>query len=201
MFRIGRIFPISVPPAHPNPLTRVFFDIDVGGNPLGRIVFQLFDNVAPKTATNFLRIAQGVQVDGKKLHYEGSQINKILPFRGLWGGTLGGSIYGRTFPDENYRIKHDRAGLLTTSNPKINSNDAGFIITLGPAEWLDRKSVAFGEVIYGFQHVRAIEKLGGLSGAPKKTVLIKHSGIITEHEYHKYDAIEEPNIWNLQSHH
>jgi cyclophilin family peptidyl-prolyl cis-trans isomerase len=70
---------------------------------------------------------------------------------------LGGSIYGRTFADENYAIQHNRPGLLTTANPKVNNNDAGFIITLGPAEWLDRKSVAFGEVIYGLNHIRAIE--------------------------------------------
>jgi peptidylprolyl isomerase len=39
MFRVGRIFPLSVPPAHPAPLSRVFFDFEVAGNPLGRIVF------------------------------------------------------------------------------------------------------------------------------------------------------------------
>lgn len=39
MFRIGRIFPVSVPPAHANPLTRVFFELNVGGNPAGRVVF------------------------------------------------------------------------------------------------------------------------------------------------------------------
>lgn len=83
-----------------------------------------------------------------------------MPFRGIWGGILGGSIYGKSFPDENYALKHDREGLLTTSGSKINSNDSGFIITLGPAEWLDKKSVVFGEVISGMEYIRAIEKLG-----------------------------------------
>lgn len=121
---------------------------------------QLYDNIAPKAVTNFIEISKGVTVNGKKLHYEGSQITKILPFRGIWGGVLGGSIFGRTFPDENYAIKHDRAGILTTANPKINSNDSAFIVTLGPAEWLDKKSVAFGEVIFGLESLQALERLG-----------------------------------------
>lgn len=32
-------------------------------------------------------------------------------------------------------------------------------------------------------------ELGGLSGTPKKPVVIKQSGLITEHEYHKYDVV------------
>ena len=37
---------------------------------------------------------------------------------------LGGSIYGRYFPDESYKLVHDKAGILTTANPKINTNDS-----------------------------------------------------------------------------
>ncbi len=69
------------------------------------------------------------------------------------------SIYGGTFPDETYKIPHDRAGLLTTANANgENSNDSRFIITLGPSEWLNRKSVAFGEVILGMNSVKLLEK-------------------------------------------
>ena len=83
-----------------------------------------------------------------------------MPFRGIWGGVFGKSIYGKSFPDENYAIRHNRAGLLTTASQGINLNDGGFIITLGPSEWLDNRSVVFGEVISGMQHLSAIEKLG-----------------------------------------
>ena len=31
-------------------------------------------------------------------------------------GVGGKSIYGETFPDENFTVKHTRAGILTTSN-------------------------------------------------------------------------------------
>ena len=32
---------------------RVYFDITIGGRPAGRIVFQLYDDIVPKTAENF----------------------------------------------------------------------------------------------------------------------------------------------------
>jgi peptidylprolyl isomerase len=46
------------------------------------------------------------------------------------------SYYGGRFVDENYQIKHDKAGILTTANfGGINCNDSRFIITLGPSSW------------------------------------------------------------------
>lgn len=44
----------------------------------------------------------------------------------------------------------------------MNTNDARFIITMGPAEWLNRTNVAFGEVIVGLDILKKIEKLGFL---------------------------------------
>lgn len=69
------------------------------------------------------------------------------------------SLYGRKFPDETFALNHDREGLLTTANVQgQNSNDARFIITLAPAQWLNRRSVVFGEVIKGMDLVRQIER-------------------------------------------
>ncbi|MDB6139018.1 MAG: hypothetical protein JWO94_2090, partial [Verrucomicrobiaceae bacterium] len=33
--------------------TRTFFDMSIGGKPAGRIVFELYDDVVPKTTENF----------------------------------------------------------------------------------------------------------------------------------------------------
>ena len=32
---------------------RVFFDIEIGGKPQGRVVMELFRNIVPRTAENF----------------------------------------------------------------------------------------------------------------------------------------------------
>ena len=45
---------------------RVFFDIDVAGNPLGRVTFELFMGVAPKTAENFRQLCTGEAGIGSK---------------------------------------------------------------------------------------------------------------------------------------
>ena len=35
---------------------KVFFDISIGNQPIGRIIFGLFGNTAPKTVTNFVSL-------------------------------------------------------------------------------------------------------------------------------------------------
>ena len=44
---------------------RVFFDVQVGGVPLGRIVFELFSDLAPKTVDNFRSLCTGEKGIGK----------------------------------------------------------------------------------------------------------------------------------------
>jgi peptidylprolyl isomerase len=121
-----------------------------------------------------LRLAVGFKhPDGKTYSYANSDFFSILPMRGIWGGDLAGgkcillslmvavSIYGTRFVDETYAISHNREGLLTTANFNgPNANDSRFIITMGPAQWLDRRSVAFGEVIHGLEILRQIELYG-----------------------------------------
>lgn len=47
------------------PRDRVFMDIAIGGLPSGRIVFELFNDVAPKTAENFRALCTGDKGLGK----------------------------------------------------------------------------------------------------------------------------------------
>ena len=69
-------------------------------------------------------------------------------------GTDGESIYpGNEFPDENFKLKHDKPFLLTMANNGPDTNTSQFIITFIPTNFLDNKNVVFGEIIDGFDIV------------------------------------------------
>jgi cyclophilin family peptidyl-prolyl cis-trans isomerase len=110
---------------------RVFFDLEVDGKKLGRLMFSLYADIAPKTAENFRSLCVGDRMQGKKkLHYLGSGFHRIIPGFVVQGGdftrgngTGGMSIYnGGMFADENFTMKHTRKGLLSMANSGPNTN-------------------------------------------------------------------------------
>jgi peptidylprolyl isomerase len=170
-----------------NPL--VFFDISIDGAPAGRLIFELFADVVPKTAENFRALCtgeKGVGTKGKPLTYKGSSFHRIIPEFMCQGGdftagngTGGESIYGRTFEDENFSLLHDKAGLLSMANAGPNTNGSQFFITTTVTPWLDGKHVVFGALKEGLEVLQVIEARGSRSGKPSATVVIADCGVVT----------------------
>jgi peptidylprolyl isomerase len=159
----------------------VFFEVSADGEPLGRIEFKLYDDVVPETARNFRELATGQNGFG----YKGSPFHRVIPDFMLQGGdftnengTGGKSIFGTKFPDENFKLKHTKPGLLSMANAGRNTNGSQFFITTIVTDWLDGKHVVFGEVVEGMDVVRAVEKLGSRSGATSKKIVIADSGTV-----------------------
>jgi peptidylprolyl isomerase len=110
-------------------------------------------------------------------------------------GRGGESIYGRTFNDENFKVRHEKPGLLSMANAGPNStfsfnlacfnrlaNGSQFFITTVMTPWLDGKHTVFGEVESGFDVVKSIEAQGSRSGAPKTSVTIVDCGELPANE-------------------
>ncbi|GAB7363832.1 hypothetical protein MBLNU230_g4398t1 [Neophaeotheca triangularis] len=151
--------------AEPNPIT--FFDVTLGGEPLGRIKFELFHDVTPRTSENFRQFCTGeTQNDkGKPQGYKNTKFHRVISGFMLQGGDFvkgdgrgSTTIYGPEFmDDENLNLKHDEPGLLSTANQGPNTNGCQFFITTVPTPHLDGKHVVFGKVVEGMDVVRKIE--------------------------------------------
>mmetsp|Transcript_3068 Transcript_3068/g.7129 ORF Transcript_3068/g.7129 Transcript_3068/m.7129 type:complete len:203 (+) Transcript_3068:60-668(+) len=171
--------------------SKVFFDVEMDGQPAGRIVMGLFGETVPKTAENFRALCTGEKgngkTSGKPLHFEGSKFHRIIPDFMIQGGdfthgtgTGGESIYGGKFNDENFKLKHTAPGYLSMANAGPNTQGSQFFITTVTTPWLDGKHVVFGKVIEGMSVVKAMEAIGSRSGKTSKTVRIAQSGELKE---------------------
>ncbi|KAL7671647.1 hypothetical protein ACOME3_006538 [Neoechinorhynchus agilis] len=136
---------------------RTFFDIQIGGDPAGRIVFELFKDVCPRTCENFRALCTGERGLGlnsyKKLCFKNSKFHRVIKDFMVQGGDItegngtgGESVYGGVFADENFDVMHDRPFLLSMANRGKNTNGSQFFITTIEAPHLNGKNVAFGHV-------------------------------------------------------
>ena len=92
-------------------------------------------------------------------------------------GTGSQSIYGSSFADENFKLKHDSPGLLSMANSGVNTNGCQFFVTCAKCDFLDGKHVVFGKVIDGLLVMRKIENVPtGPNNKPKLPVVITQCG-------------------------
>lgn len=166
---------------------RCFFDISIGGEKVGKILFELFVHKCPKTAENFRSLCIGDKgngpATGKTLHFKGSTFHRIIKGFMVQGGdfsnhdgTGGESIYGEKFEDENFDLKHDKRGLLSMANSGPNTNGSQFFITCVPTPHLDGKHVVFGKVLKGMNVVRELENTPVDDSKPRKPCVIEDCG-------------------------
>jgi peptidyl-prolyl isomerase E (cyclophilin E) len=178
--RVGHKLP-PVPPASRIENPRVFFDISVEGQYIGRIVFELYRHGVPKPAENFRALCTHLYGFG----YQYSYFHRIIPgFMCQAGdfeksdGTGGSSIYGDRFEDEGFVFKHDQPGLLSMANCGKDTNGSQFFITTTECLHLDNKHVVFGRVLSGVDVVQAVEDCGTEDGQVSQMVRIENCGEI-----------------------
>ena len=76
--------------AEPEVTSKVFFDLTVGGEPVGRVVLGVYGNDVPKTAANFVALATGEKGYG----YKGFTFHRIIKVGGRGAGGGGERVRG-----------------------------------------------------------------------------------------------------------
>src|SRR4051794_9194945 len=136
----------------------------------GAIGLELFDDAAPKTVQNFVKLAK----DG---FYDGVIFHRVIQDFMIQGGDptgTGSGGPGYQFEDEFNDNKIVR-GALAMANAGPNTNGSQFfIVTAEACPWLDGKHTVFGQVTSGMQVVDAIENLDtGPGDRPREDVRIE----------------------------
>jgi peptidyl-prolyl cis-trans isomerase B (cyclophilin B) len=136
----------------------------------GPIAIELFDEDAPKTVDNFLKLSR----DG---YYDGLTFHRVIRDFMIQGGCPQGTGTGGPgyeFEDEINRHKVER-GALAMANRGPNTNGSQFfIVTTEAAPWLDGKHTVFGRVESGMESVDAIESVEtGAQDRPAEPVVIE----------------------------
>jgi peptidyl-prolyl cis-trans isomerase B (cyclophilin B) len=121
----------------------------------GDVEIELFDEDAPKTVENFVKLAR----DG---FYDGVVFHRVIEDFMIQGGDPTGTGRGGpgyTFEDEINDHKVER-GALAMANAGPNTNGSQFfVVTTESASWLDGKHTVFGKVTDGMDVVDEISKV------------------------------------------
>lgn len=118
----------------------------------------MYSDIAPNTCANFLAFCLGTN---NGLCYKNTLFYKIINGYLCQGGdvtelngTGSTSIYdGTEFKCENFNLKHDVPGILSTVYSTDNTTNSKFNLTFKKLKVLDNKCVVFGKITSGLSNI------------------------------------------------
>jgi peptidylprolyl isomerase len=154
--------------AQPNldPHNTIYLDLAYG-----RVVIELFPDIAPKTVDRIKTLARQGFYDGTPFH------RVIEGFMAQGGDPTGTGTGGSPLPDLPAEFTTERhflrgtCGMARTADP--NSGNSQFFIMFAPAPHLDGQYTIWGQVVSGMEYVDKIKR-----GAPGSGVVTNPDRIV-----------------------
>lgn len=144
----------------------------------GSIDLELFEEIAPNTVANFIKLAKEGFYNGVKFHrvikgfmiQGGDPLSKEEAESHRWG--TGGPGY--MFEDEIGDTNGNYTGTISMANAGPNTNGSQFFINVKDNNFLDTKHTVFGRVSNGMDVVHEIENTEtGANDRPTSPVVIE----------------------------
>ena len=136
----------------------------------GPMTFQFRPDVAPMHVTSFIYLTRLGYFDGLKFH------RVIKGFMAQGGCPLGSGSGGPGYQyngEVSPTVKHDKPGVLSTANAGPNTDGSQFFVMFRAYPSLDMKYSIFGELVEGFDTLKAFEAVGNPGdGPPTEQLLI-----------------------------
>ncbi|KAM9923931.1 hypothetical protein OXX59_004879 [Metschnikowia pulcherrima] len=148
---------------------------------LGELKFALFGELLPITAAAFITKTEQ-QTNG----YTGSTLHRVVKNTIIQGGYLTKNAWKEyspipfeKFPCENFDILHNKPGRISLASTGGNTNGASFFISTGPSTpFFDKKYVAFGQLINGFDVMKKINDVPLDGETPKVEIVIDKASYV-----------------------
>ena len=127
----------------------------------GDITIEFFDEQAPETVANFIKLAKEGFYNGVKFHrvikgfmiQGGDPLTKDDSKMAIWGT----GDPGYKFADEIGPNNKNDVGTISMANSGPNTNGSQFFINTASNNFLDSKHTVFGKVVSGMEAVKSIE--------------------------------------------
>lgn len=163
-------------------------EVEVVVKNLGKIRLAFFDQDAPKTVENFLRLTDAGFYNCLTFH----RVSKGFVIQGgdpNGDGTGGRSAFGDKFADElnpsaaSFKTGYQK-GVLAMANSGPNTNGSQFFIMLVDNESLPKNYTIFGKVISGLDvvdkigQVKIVPQMSPTDGRPAETIVMESVKII-----------------------